>query len=1337
MALFGAAALTGYSSASLAAQAAASDDEDDIELEEVQVTGTRIVSPNATATNPITTVTAEEMARLGIVNVADALTMLVPQNISTYMPALTGDDQAGRGGGGMEGVDRGSYFIGNTIANLRGMDPAYGSRTLTLVNGRRVVSTSNQADVVDLNIIPSNLLQRMDVVTGGASATYGSGAMAGVVNLVLNNRMKGINVDLDYGVNEAGDGGNPHVAISGGTDLLDGRAHMLIGAEWRKQNPILNCAEARKWCEEARYMFNNSSGGGTALDAPLVPQIGFEGLPARFQMGNVRYSQFAPTGTIYRSDVAVTSNFRFDETGREMEEYALGYRGGGSTSNIMNGDGPLATTSSTLRPDTESRSLFANFEYDVTPTTTANLQLTYGKTDNMNRNRYTQGSYCARFDPNVATAARGTNAAAGQVLRFGVYTAATRVDTGGSYGGLFNARSTTHFPTFGNISTPLAIFLGLIPEGSPGPGPAVSFGSGNGYENEAQVLAGTPGTPRRGVSYPFYIPYALHPGYPTFNFNGNAIGEWVLVQFNDWTPANGSYTDEFPDGRFWILDNVRLTVGFDQGTATVLPQIGPNAYAFLNHLEEDALYQVSNAFNNLPGNIFGNTTTIFGALYGNDPCAGSTGIRKVWNPQLQQYTESITERWSVQGGLKGRFGADWRWDLSAYYGENDSNSRQHNVATNLRLQFAMDAVVDTRLDVNGNPVNPETYGTPICRIVRDGAPIMDIQGRPLSNPESLAALAANCKPLNIFGNVYSDSEYFLDPEGNRYMVNGQPVSYNAAQLQQEALDYAFVTARSAGKTTRANVSFTTSGTLWQGWAGPLKGAFTLDLSQDTNNNVGTKGDAYLRADLTNSWQDAFGGKTRQLEPSAEFNMPLLSGIEGAELLSLGVTYRYGFYNVKGGAGTTGQSSTQRTPSWRASLEYAPFDWVRFRSTRSRDMRAGGYRELFIYQPSEPDQFTVTNPWRPRTATSNSNQQERYGQIQVGNPNLKPERSDTLTVGFVLQPGGWAQGMRASIDYSDIKVRDGISLPFNANQPVQTCFTQSGGLPPEFGPDGEIINEGDQNAFDENNPYCQQLRFEELKDEFGNPIPGTRNLQELVSYTSASYQNGLPYRNRSVDVSLGYSFPLSRAFESLPGTMSINLRGTRLLEASGVQQTSTFGAAPNTQACGLALEQADIQNYDLDGNFRVVNRYNCVNLVGQIRSSVFIPGVQAAPEWRGNFNVTYMYGDLTATLGAQYTGPAVLDLQWTDDPTDPRYYTADGRLTNATVDDNSVDPYLLFSLNASYNLRVANMKQFQIFGSINNLFDKDPPFAGGGVGGAAGGFADTLGRAYRMGVRLKF
>jgi Ca-activated chloride channel family protein len=150
------------SSGTAAARTAPATGEADDEMSQVMVTGTRIQSSgNSTAANPITSITGEEMRQLGIVNVGDALLQLTPQNLAA--PALAG--------GSEQSQDRNQAFVGNTIANLRGMDPAFGTRTLTLVDGRRVVSTSNQADVVDLNAIPPNLLQRMDVVTGGASVS--------------------------------------------------------------------------------------------------------------------------------------------------------------------------------------------------------------------------------------------------------------------------------------------------------------------------------------------------------------------------------------------------------------------------------------------------------------------------------------------------------------------------------------------------------------------------------------------------------------------------------------------------------------------------------------------------------------------------------------------------------------------------------------------------------------------------------------------------------------------------------------------------------------------------------------------------------------------------------------------------------------------------------------------------------------------------------------------------------------------------------------------------------------------------------------------------------------
>jgi Ca-activated chloride channel homolog len=138
------------------------------ELSEVMVTGTRIQAPGNSVAKPISSVTGEEIRQLGIVNTSDALLQLVPQNIAKSASPVSGSEQS---------QDR-SAFVGNTIANLREMNPAFGGRTLTLVDGRRVVSASNQADVVDVNIIPPALLQRMNVVTGAASATYSAATPA-------------------------------------------------------------------------------------------------------------------------------------------------------------------------------------------------------------------------------------------------------------------------------------------------------------------------------------------------------------------------------------------------------------------------------------------------------------------------------------------------------------------------------------------------------------------------------------------------------------------------------------------------------------------------------------------------------------------------------------------------------------------------------------------------------------------------------------------------------------------------------------------------------------------------------------------------------------------------------------------------------------------------------------------------------------------------------------------------------------------------------------------------------------------------------------------------------
>jgi hypothetical protein len=314
--------------------------------------------------------------------------------------------------------------------------------------------------------------------------------------------------------------------------------------------------------------------------------------------------------------------------------------------------------------------------------------------------------------------------------------------------------------------------------------------------------------------------------------------------------------------------------------------------------------------------------------------------------------------------------------------------------------------------------------------------------------------------------------------------------------------------------------------------------------------------------------------------------------------------------------------------------------------------------------------------------------------------------------------------------------------------VRSCWEESGNQV-AFDPEtGEPLSTNVNGRFRPELASCRELAFAELVDANGQPIPGSRNLEDLLSYNSSRPVNSLPYERRGIDVSLSYSFPLNRVLESLPGSASLTIRGTRALESSGYQLTSTAalagaaGAQQNMPAGYTCLgERQDVRDDTvLINGVGLLLGANCltyVDLTGQIRSSTFIPGVAASPEWTGNVIGTYLVGNLTTSLSMRYIGGAVLDKTWGDSPDDANYINAQGQYLNGSVDNNRVKAYMNFSLNSSYNLRVAGMRQFQIFGSVNNLFDKSPPFTGGGISGATAQYHDTYGRAYRFGVRMQF
>ena len=183
------------------------------------VTGSRLTRPTLSSPTPITTVSVGELTNQGKVSLGDALNDL---------PSLRSTFSSGNS----------TRFIGTAglnILDLRGLGT---SRTLVLVNGRRHITASPGDYLVDVNTIPVDLLERVDIVTGGNSAIYGSDAVAGVVNFVLKRDFEGLSIRGQGGVSSHHDRGSYFVSGTWGKNFADGRGNLAVSAEYAKAEPV-------------------------------------------------------------------------------------------------------------------------------------------------------------------------------------------------------------------------------------------------------------------------------------------------------------------------------------------------------------------------------------------------------------------------------------------------------------------------------------------------------------------------------------------------------------------------------------------------------------------------------------------------------------------------------------------------------------------------------------------------------------------------------------------------------------------------------------------------------------------------------------------------------------------------------------------------------------------------------------------------------------------------------------------------------------------------------------------------------------------------------------------
>jgi iron complex outermembrane receptor protein len=233
------------------------------ELEEVVVTGSRLVSSGFETPTPVTVVTAETLANSMPSNIADSLRQ-IPALGSTLSSNQTGSGTGAAGNNGQANL------------NLRNLGT---NRNLVLLDGRRTVS-SNVNNSVDINTLPQNLVSRVDVVTGGASAAYGSDALAGVVNFVLDTNFVGVKGDIGGGISDYGDLASWKGSLAWGGAFAHDKLHIIASTAYSKQlGTEVNQPTGRDWWDKPYGLISNTTGKGpTNLVLPnILSSIGTYG----------------------------------------------------------------------------------------------------------------------------------------------------------------------------------------------------------------------------------------------------------------------------------------------------------------------------------------------------------------------------------------------------------------------------------------------------------------------------------------------------------------------------------------------------------------------------------------------------------------------------------------------------------------------------------------------------------------------------------------------------------------------------------------------------------------------------------------------------------------------------------------------------------------------------------------------------------------------------------------------------------------------------------------------------------------------------------------------------
>lgn len=219
----------------------------------VQITGSRILRSDLQGTTPVVSVGLETMSNLGIENFAD---------IATQLPQFAPSFGASRTQSTFSGV----ATSGLNLANLRNLGSV---RSLVLINGRRAAGGTSTSTAVDFNNIPTANIERIEIITGGASAVYGSDAVAGVINIITKKNFEGAEFGISYGETTKGDNKNPSASLVAGGKFGE-RGRGMITLEFDKQGQVSCrdreiCAEDFLWTSPTNRIYGPNAYSGVGL----------------------------------------------------------------------------------------------------------------------------------------------------------------------------------------------------------------------------------------------------------------------------------------------------------------------------------------------------------------------------------------------------------------------------------------------------------------------------------------------------------------------------------------------------------------------------------------------------------------------------------------------------------------------------------------------------------------------------------------------------------------------------------------------------------------------------------------------------------------------------------------------------------------------------------------------------------------------------------------------------------------------------------------------------------------------------------------------------------------